>query len=40
MIGPVHPEVGRELQHGRRDDIERTLRGCRRAVRRLRGEQR
>ena len=33
MIAPVHPELGRELQHGRREDIDRALRGCRRARR-------
>jgi hypothetical protein len=32
MIGPVHPEVGRELQHARREEIERALRGCRRLI--------
>lgn len=40
MIGPVHPEMSRELQHGRRNDIDRALRGCRLAVRRLRGDRR
>ena len=40
MIGPVHPEVLRELQHARRDDIDRALHGCRRAVRRRRGDRR
>jgi hypothetical protein len=39
MIGPVHPEMLRELQHDRRQDIDRALRGCRRAERR-RGERR
>lgn len=34
MIGPIHPELGRELQHGRREDLDRALRGCRRARRR------
>jgi hypothetical protein len=33
MIGPVHPEVGRQLQQARRDEVERTLRGCRRRMR-------
>jgi hypothetical protein len=40
MIGPVHPEVGRELQRARREEIVRTLRGCRRASHRSRREQR
>jgi hypothetical protein len=40
MIGPVHPEVGRELQRARREEIVRTLRGCRRASDRSRREQR
>jgi hypothetical protein len=40
MIGPVHPEVGRELQRARREEIVRTLKGCRRAATRSRREQR
>jgi hypothetical protein len=40
MIGPVHPEVLRELQHERRDEIHRALRGCRRVVRQRRGDRR
>ena len=40
MIGPVHPEVSRELQRARRDEIVRGLKGCRRATTRSRGEQR
>ena len=40
MIGPVHPEVGRELQRARREEIIRTLRGCRHAAGRSRREQR
>jgi hypothetical protein len=32
MIGPVHPEVERELQRARREEIVRGLRGCRRAA--------
>jgi hypothetical protein len=39
MIGPVHPEMQRELQHDRRQDIDRALQGCRRVVRRRRGER-
>jgi hypothetical protein len=39
MIGPIHPEVGRALQDARRDDLDRALKGCRRADRR-RGEER
>jgi hypothetical protein len=40
MIGPLHPEIGRELQRARRDDTDRTLNGCRRRVRRgPRGER-
>jgi hypothetical protein len=31
MIGSVHPEVSRELQRARRDEIVRALRGCRQA---------
>jgi hypothetical protein len=40
MIGPMHPEVGRELQRARRDEVERALRGCRRRVRRERKDDR
>jgi hypothetical protein len=40
MIGPVHPEVGRELQRARREEIVRALKGCRRAPTRFRGEPR
>lgn len=40
MIGPVHPEVGRELQRARREEIVRTLRGCRRLSVGSRTEQR
>jgi DNA-binding transcriptional ArsR family regulator len=40
MIGPVHPEVGRELQRARREEIVRALKGCRRASARHRREQR
>jgi hypothetical protein len=40
MIGPVHPEVGRELQRVRRQEIVRALRGCRRACARSGSEQR
>jgi hypothetical protein len=40
MIGPVHPEVLRELQHDRPDDIDRASRGCRRVMRRRRGDRR
>jgi hypothetical protein len=40
MIGPVHPELGRELQRARHEEILRLLRGCRRAPGRSRGEQR
>ena len=40
MIGPVHPEMGRELQHARREEIVRALKGCRRATARSRREQR
>jgi hypothetical protein len=40
MIGPVHPEVGRELQRARREEIVRTLRGCRHAAAPSRREQR
>jgi hypothetical protein len=40
MIGPVHPEVRRELQRARPEEIVRTLKGCRRASARSRREQR
>lgn len=40
MIGPVHPEVGRELQRTRREEIVQALKGCRRASARVRREQR
>jgi hypothetical protein len=40
MIGLVHPEVGRELQRARSQEIVRTLNGCRRASARSRREQR
>ena len=40
MIGPVHPEMGRELQRTRREEIVRALKGCRRASTRFRREQR
>jgi hypothetical protein len=40
MIGPMHPEVGRELQRARRKEIIRALKGCRRASARHRREQR
>jgi hypothetical protein len=40
MIGPVHPDVGRGLQHARREEIERVLRDCRRAASRRRREVR
>ena len=40
MIGPVHPEMGSELQRVRREEIVRALKGCRRASTRNRGEQR
>jgi hypothetical protein len=39
MIGSVHPEVGRELQRVRREEIVRALKGCRRASGRSRKEQ-
>ena len=39
MIAPVHPELGRELLRGRREDIDRALRGCRRARRSPKGER-
>jgi hypothetical protein len=28
MIGPLHPEVRRELQRARREEIVRTLKGA------------
>lgn len=31
MISPLHPEVARELQRARREEIVRALKGCRRA---------
>lgn len=40
MIGPVHPEVGKELQRARREEIVRTLKGCLRGPVRSRREQR
>jgi len=40
MIGPVHPEMGRELQRARREEIVRALKGCRLTSARFRGEQR
>jgi hypothetical protein len=40
MIGPMHPEVGRALQGARRDDLDRALKGCRRATRRRPREER
>jgi hypothetical protein len=40
MIGSVHPEVGRQLQRARREEIVRALRGCRRASARSGKEQR
>lgn len=40
MIGPVHPEVVRELQRARRAEIVRGLKGCRRAAARSRKERR
>ena len=41
MIGSVHPEVSRELQRARREEIDRALEGCRRApTTRFREEQR
>jgi hypothetical protein len=39
MIGSVHPEVSRELQRARRDEIVRALKGCRHAVARSRKDQ-
>ncbi len=40
MIGSVHPEVSRELQRARREEIARALKGCRRTSGRFRKEQR
>jgi hypothetical protein len=40
MIGSVHPEVSRELQRARREEIVRALRGCRRASSRAQKEER
>jgi hypothetical protein len=40
MIGPLHPEMGRELQRARREEIVRASKGCRRAAARSRREQR
>ena len=40
MIGSVHPEVSRELQRARRDEIVRALKGCRRTSGPPRKEQR
>jgi len=40
MIGPVHPEMGRELQRARREEIVRALKGCRRASTRFRKDRR
>jgi hypothetical protein len=39
MIGPLHPEMGRELQRARREEIVRALKGCRRGAARSRWEQ-
>jgi hypothetical protein len=39
MIGSVHPEVSRELQRARREEIVRALKGCPRASARHRREQ-
>jgi hypothetical protein len=39
MIGSVHPEVSRELLRVRREEIDRALKGCRRASGRSRKEQ-
>jgi hypothetical protein len=38
MIGSVHPEVGRELQRARREEIDRAVKGCRRASARRKGQ--
>jgi hypothetical protein len=40
MIGPIHSELGRELQRARREEIERELKGCRRAIPRRHREER
>jgi hypothetical protein len=40
MIGSVHPEVSLELLRARREEIVRSLKGCRRASGRSRREQR
>lgn len=40
MIGSVHPEVSRQLQRARREEIDRALKGCRRASGRSRKDQR
>jgi hypothetical protein len=32
MNGPVHPEMARQLQHIRRDELVRALPGCRRTT--------
>jgi hypothetical protein len=40
MIGSVHPEVSRELQRARLEEIVRALNGCRRASGRRPKEQR
>ncbi len=40
MIGPVHPEVARELHAARRKDLARALEGCRRPVPSARREKR
>jgi hypothetical protein len=40
MIGSVHPEVSRELQRARREEIDRAFKGCRRASGRSRKEER
>jgi hypothetical protein len=40
MIGPVHPELGREMQNTRQEEIARALKGCRRAVPRRHKEDR
>jgi hypothetical protein len=39
MIGPVHPEVRRALQEARMEEVDRSLKGCRRAGRRRQGER-
>jgi hypothetical protein len=36
----VHPEVSREMQRARRAEIDRALKGCRRASGRSRKEKR